>query len=139
MVATEEKLIKVAAKHGGNCTKTAKEIGITHQAVSKRLNENPHLKEKIQSIKDAALKKSGLSLVKAFKRTAEALDAKQYSFGKKTQSPDHDIRLKASKLTAEFYDVLNKPDQQLSSGQIVVMPVVVVNGNPLSFKVGKNA
>lgn len=138
MVATDEKLIEVVTKSASQ-RQASKKLGLTPAAVSKRLKENPHLKEKIQDIRLQAIKKSGLSLVKAFKRVNEALDAKQYTtFGKKTASPDHDIRLKAAKQTAEIHHVTKEQGESEVGRPIVVMPVVVINGQALTFKVGQN-
>lgn len=138
MVATEEKLLEVMAKEPSQ-GKAAKKLGISQPAISKRLKENPHLKEKIQDIRLQAIKKSGLSLVKAFKRVNEALDAKQTLFGgKKSKLPDHDIRLKAAKQTAEIHHVTKEQGESDAGRPIVVMPVVVVNGQAVQFKVGQN-
>lgn len=136
MVVSEKELLKAVVKHPSQ-TKAAKALGITQQSVNDRIKRNPHLKEKIQDIRQEAIKKSGLSLVKAFKRVNEALDANQYAFGKKSKAPDHDIRLKAAKQTAEIHHV-TKESEPDAGRPIVVMPVVVVNGQPLTFKVGQN-
>lgn len=140
MIATEEMLKKVIIRKGGNLSHAAKEIGITPAAVSKRLNANPELKQNIQEECKKRLEKAGAGVEKIFKRTAEGLDAYSFTILGKKKIPNWKERRESvalcHKLIGNLADV---PDGPLSSGQIVVMPIVVVNGNPLQFKVGKNA
>lgn len=75
MVATEEKLVKVLVKNKGVKVRAAKELGITPEAITKRLRENPELKQTIQDICRRNLEKAGASMEKIFKVTAEGLDA----------------------------------------------------------------
>ena len=61
MVIATKKLLKVAVKHDGNKTRIAKEVGLTRQAVSKRINKSPQIKKAILNVREEALKKAGLS------------------------------------------------------------------------------
>lgn len=125
-----------AVKADASPTKMAKILHIKKSTAHQYL-QKPEIKKLVLDAREKALKASGLSLTKAFKRVDEALDAKQTFFGKTIQAADHDIRLKAAKLTAELHHVV-KDEGGGAHGPIVVMPVVVIEGKPLMFKVGNN-
>ncbi len=127
---TKKSLAQAAVESNGSPTKMAKMLGIAVPTAHKHLKK-PTLQKIILETREEALKKSGLKLTKAYKCIDDALDAK---IGKKA---DHDIRLKASKQTHDIYHP-KEAEGAMSNGQVIVMPVVVVNGNPLSFKVGSN-
>lgn len=155
MIATPEKLKKVISKNGGNLSKAAKEIGMTPAGVSKRLTANPELKKSIQDQCRKNLARAGASVSKIFKRTAEGLDATKSIPGMKIKlgdgedagisahlstEPDYKERREAAKLCHQLIGNLIDPKDGESTGPqfVVNMPIVVIDGKPLGFKVGNN-
>lgn len=134
---TRGKLLKVAIAKDGKVPEIARALDVTPQAIQGHLQRHPEVTQAVENAREVAIRESRLSLTKAFTRVGEALDATQQGWGKETDIPDHDTRLKAAKLTAEFHNVV-KDAQPMGGGQILVMPVIVVDGNPLKFKVGNN-
>lgn len=118
MVVSQAKLLKVILKNDGNHTKAAKEIGISQAAVSKRLIKNPNIVKTLLSIREQALKQAGLKLSKAYQRVDEALDAKSQSFGIETRYADHDVRLKAAKLTHDIYHPNEKNNDSIGISNV---------------------
>lgn len=125
-----------AVLSNGSPTKMGKMLGIDPSTAHYHLQKK-ELSDITSSARAEAIKKAKLSLVKAYKRVDEALDAKQTGFGKTFKTPDHDIRLKAAKQTHEIYHP-KEADVAESGRAVVIMPVIVVDGNPLKFKVGNN-
>lgn len=128
---TKKSLAKAAVESDGSPTKMAKMLGI-HVSTAHDHLKKPTLQKLILETREEAIKKSKLKLTKAYKRVDEALDAKVAGM------VDHDIRLKAAKITHEIYHP--KEGMIGAEGQgFVLMPVMNLNGDPVIFKVGKNA
>ncbi len=134
---TKKSLAQAAIESDGSPTKMAKMLGIAVPTAHTHLKK-PVLQKLILETREEALKKSGLKLTKAYKCIDAALEAKQTGFGKTYRTADHDIRLKAAKQTHEIYHPKEAEGQEGGTKIVVNMPVVIVNGNPLSFKVGSN-
>lgn len=132
MVVSQKQLLKVAIKHEGNKNKTAKELGISHQAVGKRLKNNPHLKKAILNVREAAIQKSGLSRAFVYRGIKEGCKAKVIviSDGKasKTNIADHDTRHKYLKTALELHKDLD-PDKEQSQ-QNIAMVIYNILHNP---------
>lgn len=135
---TKETLQAAAVKSDGSPTKMAKILGVSKPTAHQHL-QKPDIKKLVLDEREKALKKAGLTRVRAYKRVKEALDANTLSFGVPTKNADHDIRLKAAKLTAELHGDLKTAQSGEGGANIIVnMPVVVIEGKPLAFKVGNN-
>lgn len=131
---TKTGLKAAAVLSNGSPTKMAKILGIAPSTAYQHLKKS-ELNDITSSARAEALKKAKLSLVKAYKRVGEALDAKQSWLGKTYKTADHDIRLKAAKQTHEIYHP-KEAGEEGGQNITVNMPVIVVDGNPLTFKVG---
>lgn len=128
-------LKKAAIKSDGSPTKMAKILDVTPQTAYHHL-QKPEIKKIILTEREKALKQSRLSRVKAYRRIDQALDATYVVFGKKTRTADHSVRLRAAQQTAEAFGDDSKSKENNGSAIIIQMPVIVVQGNPIHFKVG---
>lgn len=93
MVVSQSKLLKSILKNEGNQSKTAKDLGIAQQSVSRRLVNNPHLKKAVLNAREQALKEAGLTRPVIYKTIARHIKAKQYviidGIAKVTKAPDY--------------------------------------------------
>lgn len=134
-----KKLLKATAiKYDGKPTKVAKALGIKEPTAHRHL-QKPDIKAAVLQSREDALIEAKLTRVEAYKEIKSALKAKALSWGVETKAPDRDVRLKAAKLTAEIYGDINPKNTGPTGPGIMIMPIVVVNGSPLKFKVGDNA
>lgn len=117
MVVSQAKLIKVNLKHDGNKTKTAKELGISVPAVSKRIKHNPAIQKAILNVREEALKKAGLSRAFVYRGIKEGCLSKvvviQDGKAKTTNVPDRSERHKYLKTALELHKDLD-PDKEQS-------------------------
>lgn len=134
---TKAGLKAAAVISNGSPTKMAKLLGIAPSTAHQHLKK-PELNNLVSSEREKALKSSGLKLTKAYKRVDEALDAKAQSWGVETKAADHDIRLKAAKMTHEIYHPKESQGEEGGTKVVVNMPVVIFDGVPMQFKVGNN-
>lgn len=133
MVVSQAKLIKVNIKHDGNKTKTAKELGISVPAVSKRINNNPAIKNAILNVREEAMKKAGITRTKVYKVIAEGLKANQtYVVDgtlKTSKIADRKERRENAKLSLLLFKDL-EPDKEYSVNNIAnVVYNVLINTN----------
>lgn len=119
-----------AVLSNGSPTKMAKILNIDPSTAHYHLKKS-ELNNIVSTARAEAIKKANLSLVKAYKRVDEALDATHM------KKPDHDIRLKAAKQTHEIFNPRDSEDS-VSERPVVVMPVVIFDNTPMTFKVGTN-
>lgn len=110
-------LSNAVLKADGHQSKAAKILGVTKQAVQKRLRNNPLLKQKILNVREEALKKAGLtrSFVYAGIKSgckAVVIDTIE-GLHCKTRIPDHDTRHKFLKTALELHKDLD-PDKEQS-------------------------
>lgn len=122
MVVSQKKLLKVAVKHDGNLTHAGKELGISHQALSKRIKKNPEIKKAILNVREAALQKAGLSRTVVYKRIREGLDAKipiptKDGNLKKSNMPDMKERREYAKIALLLHKDLD-PDKEQSTNTV---------------------
>lgn len=131
----DSKLLKAIIKNGGNLTHAAHDLGIKQPSVSKRLIEHPELKITIQEKINQCLEEAGITTKRVYGQLSDQLSAKSID-----KTPDWLAQDKARKDALRLMGHLNDiPDGQLSSGTVVVMPVIKIDGNPLDFKIGKYA
>lgn len=121
MVVSQAKLLKVAIKHDGNLTKSSKELGISPQAVSKRVRNNPQIKKAILNVREEALKNAGITRTKVYKTIAEGLKANIVATvdGIPVQSkvPDRKERRENAKLSLLLFKDL-EPDKEQSANNV---------------------
>lgn len=139
MVVSQSKLIKVNAKHDGNHTKTAKELGISVAAVSKRISHNPHIKKAILNVREEALKKSGLTRSFVYRGIKQGCQAKiistQNGKAKKTNIADHDTRHKYLKTALELHKDLDPDKEQSGTNIAAVIFQILHNPNRRGIEV----
>ncbi len=149
MVATEEKLKQVVIRSDGNMSKAARKLGVTPQAVAKRLSENPKLKASIQEICKKGLAKAGADLDKIFLRTAEGLDAVKEKPAMKIKLGEgedagisnavvYEVDFKERRESAKLCHLLvgnlqDKDKDGITNRPVVIMPVIQINGVDLDF------
>lgn len=104
------KVAKGLRKHKGSVANLAKELGITRQAVQKKLN-NPEFISLRQQAINAALKRAGITEDFLYGKLKKALEAKaQASYlGQvfESQFDDHGTQLRAIPITLELFQHLN--------------------------------
>lgn len=107
MIATKKKLEKTLIKTDGNVKEAAKKIGVSPQAIYERLDRDPKIKERVESAKELAMRKAGLTRVKVYKVIADGLNAKALtSFeGKIYESKfaDYKERRESAKLSVQLF------------------------------------
>lgn len=117
MVVTQKKLGKVLLKHDGNTARASKELGVSQEAINKRLRHNPQLKKAILNVREEALKKAGLSRAFVYKGIKEGCKAKVVStiegIPTQTNIADHGERHKFLKTALELHKDLD-PDKEQS-------------------------
>lgn len=133
MVIETKKLLKVAIKHDGNTHKIGRELGITHQAVSKRIINNPKIKKAILNVREEALRQAGLSrsfIYKGIKEGCKAVVVDTIDgLHCKTKIADHDTRHKFLKTALELHKDLD-PDKEQSVQNIgAIIFQVLTNPN----------
>lgn len=132
MAVAKKKLSQAVIKAQGNMTEAAKELGISRQAVAKRLTNNPDLKRSIQEQIEASLKKAGITSARVYKQLSSQLEAKTPQ-----NDPDWNAQDKARKDCLELMGHLDRPKEGSEAGQpIVVMPLIMVDNVPLKFNIG---
>lgn len=133
MVVSQKELIKVAIKNDGHTYNTAKELGISHQAVHQRINKNPNLKKAVLNAREQALKAAGLSRSKVYKSLAEGLKAKVVVIheGKasETKIPDHNVRHKYGNTVLQLYRDLKDEDNQTPISSIGALVFNIVTSS----------
>ena len=124
MVVDTKKLLKVVVKHDGNKTKAAKELRLTQQAVSKRVNRNPEIKQKILNVRDEAMRRAGISRSIVYRRIREGLDAKVVAtvegIPTQTNIKDHKERREHAKLCLQLFKDL-EPDKEFAINNIATV------------------
>lgn len=132
MVIETKKLLKVVIKHDGNKSRAAKELGLTQQAVSKRVNKNPHIQKAILNVREEALKKAGLSRTFVYRGIKEGCLAKVVAvidgLPTKTNLADHGERKHFLKMALLLHKDLD-PDKE-QSVQNIAMIIFQVLTNP---------
>lgn len=134
-------MLKLAIKHDGNQNKIAKEVGITHQAVSDRIKKNPHIRKAILNVREEALKKAGLSRQFVYKGIKEGCMAKVVGMvdGIPVQSkiPDHGERKHYLKLALELHKDLDPDKEQSVQNIAAVIFAVLANPNRKVIEVAR--
>lgn len=110
----------------GSPTKMAKMLGISQPTASYHLKKS-ELGNLVSDARKEALKKAGIERINVYKKIKRNLDAKIPQL--QTHAIDRSLELLGDK------DI---PKGEGSTNVVVNMPVVVIDGNPLKFKVGNN-
>lgn len=117
MVISTKQLSNAVLSTDGNQTRAAKKLGITKQAIQKRLRNNPQLKKAILNVREEALKRAGLSrsfVYRGIKQGCQANVIKTIDgLPIKTNIADHDTRHKFLKTALELHKDLD-PDKEQS-------------------------
>lgn len=133
MVVSQKKFTKVVIKHDNNMAKAAKELGVTKQAVSKRLRKNPAIKQAILNVREAALKQAGLSRAFVYKGIKEGCKATVVStvdgLPFETKIADHSERKHFLKIALELHKDLD-PDKEQSKDNISTVIFNIIH-NPI--------
>jgi predicted transcriptional regulator len=124
MVIDTKKFQKVAIKYDGHKTKIAKEIGITSQAVGKRIKQNPHIQKAILNVREEALKRALINRTVVYSRLRKGLDSRvvylKDGIPKQSRIADrHEIR-EYSKLCLQLFKDLD-PDKEQSTQNIATV------------------
>ena len=119
MKLVESKTLALALqKHKGNQSATAKEVGITRQAVKDRIKKDPIVKSAWEKY-IASLKRIGATDTKSARVLSEAMDAVTIRFftgkdGKRVEirEPDHMTRLKAVEQYLKIMRLIGLPSKE---------------------------
>lgn len=150
-------VVKSAVKHDGSLKLMAKELGVAKQTVYYHL-QKPEIKEAVNRLKDIAMEKAGITRAKVYQKVCEGLDATkvissnviaQDGEGMKDANsmtkdfievPDFKERRESAKICLQLFGDLNNDADEGASGKTFInMPVIVLDGKPLNFMVGKHA
>lgn len=130
-------IIDAAIKNDGSPTATAKMLGITKQAADKHLDK-PEIRNAVLNARAKALQAAQISRNRVYRRVAQGLDAVEVA-----GRVDYKERRESSKLCLQLLGDLQDGSQSDPMRPMVVMPVVVIDGNPLNYNFfggnGKNS
>lgn len=107
-IVSDDELTHVVAKNKGNQQKSAIELNISRQAISKRLKGNPNLKKKILTLREKAMSQAGITRSRVYRRIKEGIDAKivyldDNGTPKQSKIPDRKERREYSKICLDLF------------------------------------
>lgn len=115
-VVPDKKFLELAIKHDGQPAAIAKEAGLSRQSVDQRIRNNPHIKAKVLTVREEALKAAKVSRIKVYRKLAQGLDAKIINtvdgLSIKTNIPDQKEIRETSKIFLQLMGDLKEDDKE---------------------------
>lgn len=135
--AKAKRLVKRLHKNNLSIAETAREFGVTPQAIQNQIAKNPYVKNYITQFYDK-LDKAGATDDKAARVISEGMDAKKEVYDKDgnlvAEREDHSIRLKSVEMLARIKRYIGDTDSQnVNVGEMKVMIVNGSGGNQETF------
>ncbi len=121
---SKKNLMKALIKYDGNHTQAAKSLGLAQATVTKRVNQNPKIKQAILNVREEALKKAGLTRSFVYLGIKKGCQAQVVAvidgIPVQTKLADHTNRHKFLKTALELHKDLD-PDKEQSVQNIATV------------------
>lgn len=155
-LVSKKNLYKYAIKNDGKPSAIAKDLGVATQTIQHHLERNPDVLRRVESEREKAIRESGLNRLEVYQTARAGLTANKVisanviandGEGMKDANsmtkdfidvPDMRERRESAKLCLQIFGDIKEGAEGVNSGPMVIMPVIVVNGDPMKFLVGKN-
>lgn len=128
--AKAARVVKSLKKNNISLTETAKDLGVSPQAIQNQLDRNPYVKNLLQKFYEK-LDKAGATDEKSARVISEAMDAEKEVFNDDGQivgtSKDHATRLKANDQLLKLKRYIGDTDTP-NITNVGEMKVIIVNG-----------
>ncbi len=128
--AKAKALVKALKKHNLNLSETAKEFGVTPQAIRDQVVRNPIVRNSLAEFYKT-LDNAGATDQKTARVIAEGMDAEKEVFDKQgklvKKSEDHGVRLKSTELLLKLKKYIGDTEVG-STTNVGEMKVIIVNG-----------
>lgn len=123
---SKKKLLKVILKHDGNQHAAASELGTSQPNISQRLSRNPEILERVESVREQALKEARIDRKLVYGVIRKNITNKK-SVRAQIHAIDRSLELMGDKIDSK---------EPMSGRPVVVMPIVLINGKPAAYDLG---